>query len=158
MNLGAFGVVVALAQGGQECEKIASFAGLARRRPALAALMTVFMVSLAGIPGTAGFIAKFWIFAAAVKSDIIGLTILGVLMSVVSLYYYLRIPVMMYMQEPSEESESLEIATGEAIVLGICALAVLFFGIFPNGGLWGPFTELRLLDWARDSVTFLFGA
>ena len=139
MNLGAFGVVVALAQGGQECEKIASFAGLARRRPALSALMTVFMVSLAGIPGTAGFIAKFWIFAAAVKSDIIGLTILGVLMSVVSLYYYLRIPVMMYMQEPSEESESHEIPTGEAVVLGICVVAVLFFGIFPNGGLAGPF-------------------
>ncbi len=158
MNLGAFGVVVALAQGGQECEKIASFAGLARRRPALAALMTVFMVSLAGIPGTAGFIAKFWIFAAAVKSDIIGLTILGVLMSVVSLYYYLRIPVMMYMREPSDESEPLEIATGEALVLGICALAVFFLGIFPNGGLPGLFAELRLLDWARDSVTFLFGA
>ena len=158
MNLGAFGVVVALAQGGQECEKIESFSGLARRRPALSALMTVFMVSLAGIPGTAGFIAKFWIFSAAVKSEIIGLTILGVLMSVVSLYYYLRIPVMMYMREPSEESEPLEIATGEALVLGICAVAVLFLGIFPNGGPMGLFSGLRLLDWARDSVTFLFGA
>ena len=63
---------------------------------------------------------------------------------------------MMYMQEPSEESESLEIATGEALVLGICALAVFFFGIFPNGGF--PFAELQLLDWARDSVVFLFGA
>ena len=156
MNLGAFGVVVALAQGGQECEKIESFTGLARRRPALAALMTLFMLSLAGLPGTAGFIAKFTIFAAAVKADLIWLTIAGVLMSVVSLYYYLRIPVLMYMRESSEEGEVLEVASGESLTLAACAFAVLFFGIFPNGGNF--LSDAHLLDWARESVRFLFGA
>jgi NADH-quinone oxidoreductase subunit N len=149
MNLGAFGVVVALAQHGQDCERVESFAGLARRRPGLAALMALFMISLAGIPGTAGFIAKFTIFAAAVKADVIWLTILGVLMSVVSVYYYLRIPVLMYMREPGEESPRMEISSGEALVLGLCALAILWLGILPNGG------SFPLVDWARQSVGLL---
>jgi NADH-quinone oxidoreductase subunit N len=146
MNLGAFGVVVVLANRGQDCEKLESFAGLARTRPGLAGLMTLFMISLTGIPGTAGFMAKLWIFAAAVEADLIWLTILGVLMSVVSVYYYLRIPVLMYMHDASDEAPRLEIASGEAFVLALCAFAVLFFGIFPNE------TALPLLDWARASV------
>jgi NADH-quinone oxidoreductase subunit N len=156
MNLGAFGVVVALAQHGHDCERIESFAGLSRTRPVLAALMTLFMLALAGIPGTAGFIAKFTIFAAAVQADVIWLTILGVLMSVVSVYYYLRIPVLMYMREPSEEAPRLEISSGEGLVLGVCAFAVLFLGIFPNYGTLPLFGDVHVLDWARDSVQRLF--
>ena len=115
MNLGAFAVVVALAQKGQDCERVEAFAGLAHRRPGLAALMTLFMLSLAGIPGTVGFIAKFTIFAAAVNADVIWLTILGLLMSVVSVFYYLRLPVLMYMREPSDEgAPRREVASGEA--------------------------------------------
>ncbi len=156
MNLGAFGVVVALAHHGHDCERMESFAGLAKSRPALAAMMTLFMVSLIGIPGTAGFIAKFAIFSAAVRADVIWLTIIGVLMSTVSVYYYLRLPVLMYMSDPADEAPRMEIATGEALVLGFCALAVLFLGIFPNHGTLPLIGEVQVLDWARASVRLLF--
>jgi len=156
MNLGAFGVVVALAQRGQDCERIESFAGLSRSRPGMAALMTVFMLSLAGIPGTVGFIAKFNIFVAAIRADLIWLPVLVVLMSVVSVFYYLRIPVLMYMREPSEEEPRREIASGEAAVLGFCAVAVLFLGIFPNDGSLPLIGDLPVLDWASASVERFF--
>jgi NADH-quinone oxidoreductase subunit N len=158
MNLGAFGVVVALAHRGQDCERIESFAGLARTRPGLAALMTLFMVSLAGIPGTAGFIAKFTIFSAAVSAGEVPLTILAVLMSVVSIYYYLRIPMLMYMREPSEEAPRMEISSFEAVVLCACALVVLFLGIFPNDGSLWILGDIPALDWTRQSVQLFFGS
>jgi NADH-quinone oxidoreductase subunit N len=158
MNLGAFGVVVALAHRGQECEKVDSLAGLSRTRPGLAALMTLFLISLTGIPGTAGFIAKFAVFAAAVDAGLIWLAILGVLMSAVSVYYYLRIPVVMYMQEPPEDAERIEISSGEIAVLSVCAFGVLFFGVFPNAGTLFVFGDVQLLDWARESVKLLFAA
>jgi NADH-quinone oxidoreductase subunit N len=158
MNLGAFGVVVALAHHGHDCERIDTFAGLARNRPGLAALMTLFLLSLAGIPGTAGFMAKFNIFLAAVHADIIWLPVILVLTSVVSVFYYLRIPVLMYMHEPSEEAPRMEIASGEALALCFCAAAVLFLGVFPNEGSL-PFFDLELpvLDWASESVKQFFG-
>jgi NADH-quinone oxidoreductase subunit N len=158
MNLGAFGVVVALAHHGQDCERVDSFAGLARNRPGLAALMTLFLLSLAGIPGTAGFIAKFNIFFAALHADIIWLPVILVLTSVISVFYYLRIPVLMYMREPSEEAPRMEIASGEALALCFCAVAVLFLGIFPNEGSL-PFVglELPVLEWASESVKQFFG-
>ncbi len=158
MNLGAFGVVVVLAHRGRDCERIESFAGLARSRPVLAALMTVFLVSLAGIPGTVGFIGKFTVFAAATRAGEVPLVIVGVLMSVVSLYYYLRVPVLMYMREPGEEAPRMQISTGEGLVLCVCAFGVLFLGIFPNEG-WLPFigpVGPPLLDWARESVSYFF--
>jgi len=156
MNLGAFGVVVALAHRGQDCERMESLAGLARSRPGLAALMTLFMISLAGIPGTAGFMGKIMVFSAAVSAGEVPLAILGVLMSVVSVYYYLRVPVLMYMREPSEEGPRMQIASGEAVVLAVCAFGVVYLGLFPNGSL--PFFgDVHVLDWARDSVRHLFG-
>jgi NADH-quinone oxidoreductase subunit N len=158
MNLGAFGVVVVLAHRGHDCDRIDSFAGLARLRPGLAAVMTLFLLSLAGIPGTVGFIAKFTVFAAAVRADIIWLTIVGVLMSAVSVYYYLRIPVLMYMREPDDEKPRMEISTGEGFVLAVCALAVLFLGIFPNHAMLPLVGEFHVLDWSRESVRLLFGA
>jgi NADH-quinone oxidoreductase subunit N len=153
MNLGAFGVIVALARNGQDLDRISDFAGLSRTRPGLAALMTLFMISLAGIPGTVGFIAKFTIFAAAVNAGHVALTILAVLMSVVSVYYYLRLPVAMYMSEPAEEGVRPETSTGEGLVLGLCGAAVVFLGIFPNHPpilAW-----IHALDWARASVAML---
>jgi NADH-quinone oxidoreductase subunit N len=158
MNLGAFGVVVVLAHHGQDCERIDTFTGLARTRPGLAALMTVFLLSLAGIPGTAGFIAKFNVFFAAVHAEMIWLSITVVLTSVISVFYYLRIPVLMYMHDPSEEAPRMEIASGEALALGLCAAAVLFFGIFPNEGSL-PLVDIELpaLDWASESVKQFFG-
>jgi NADH-quinone oxidoreductase subunit N len=156
MNLGAFAVVVALANRGADCERMDDFAGLARTRPGMAALMTLFMISLAGIPGTAGFMGKIMVFSAAVSAGEVPLAILGVLMSVVSVYYYLRLPVLMYMREPGEKPPRMEIATGEIFVLAVCAGGVLFLGIFPNGA--GPLANLQVLEWARESVAQLFGA
>jgi NADH-quinone oxidoreductase subunit N len=157
MNLGAFGVVVALANRGQDCERMSSFAGLAQRRPGLAALMTLFMVSLAGIPGTAGFTGKFLIFKSAVDAGQVPLAILGVLMSVVSVYYYLRVPVLMYMRDPSDEVPRLGLDSGEIAVLTICAAGVLYLGLFPNGSLPG-IGEVHVLDWARHSVEALLSS
>jgi NADH-quinone oxidoreductase subunit N len=156
MNLGAFAVVVALAQRGADCERIESFAGLAKSRPALAALMTLFLLALAGIPPTVGFFAKFSIFMAAVNAGEVPLAILGVLMSVVSVYYYLRIPVLMYMREPGDQTNRGELSSGEIFVLTVCAIAVLFLGVFPNDG-WLPLLgDLHVMDWARHSVADLF--
>jgi NADH-quinone oxidoreductase subunit N len=149
MNLGAFGVVVALAQGGQESERIDDFAGLAHKRPALAAVMTLFLVALAGIPGTAGFMGKFYVFSAAVKSGYVNLAILGVLTSVVSVYYYMRVPVAMYMNEARDE-EPAEASTSELLVLALCALAVIYLGIFPNHD--PIFGAIRALEFASTAV------
>jgi NADH-quinone oxidoreductase subunit N len=156
MNLGAFGVIVVLASRGRDCERMESLAGLARTRPVLAALMTLFMISLAGIPGTAGFMAKWQLFAAAVAAGEVPLAILGVLTSVVSVYYYLRVPVLMYMREPGEEVPRMGSGFFELLVLGICAFAVIFLGLVPNG--WGWLENVHVLDWARDSVRGLFAS
>ena len=165
MNLGAFAIVVALAQGRRDCERVASFAGLSRARPGLAALMTLFLLALAGIPPTAGFFAKFGLFSAAVGAGFVPLAIVGVLMSVVSVYAYLRIPVLMYMREPGEfAGPPAEAQSGERFVLFVCAVVVLALGVLPNGGtlldfsLGGQAFVLRLppvLDWARAAVAAL---
>jgi NADH-quinone oxidoreductase subunit N len=156
MNLGAFGVMVALADRGRDWDHIEDFAGLARKRPGLAALMTLFMLSLAGIPGTVGFIAKFQVFAAAVQGGYIPLTVIAVLGSVVSVYYYLRVPVWMYMREPGDVAPRSGIDTTEGIVLVACAFAVVLFGIFPNGGLplW-LLEDASALSWAREAAAAL---
>jgi len=152
-NLGAFAVIVALANRGQDTDRIEQFAGLAERRPGLAALMTLFMLSLAGIPGTVGFMAKFHLFLAAVRGGEVVLTIVAVLTSVISVYFYLRLPVVMYMREPSEADVRRDISSGEATVLAVCAFAVLLLGILPNQP---PFlTWIRALDWTRESVALL---
>ncbi len=124
----------------------------------MAALMTLFMISLAGIPGTAGFMGKFKIFMAAVEVGEITLLIVGVLMSAVSVYYYLRVPVLMYMHEPNDQPHRLEISSGEGLVLVVCALAVIFLGVVPNAVPTLLFGDLHVLDWARSSVGMFFGS
>jgi NADH-quinone oxidoreductase subunit N len=158
MTLGAFAVVVALANRGSDCERMESFAGLAQTRPGLAALMTLFMISLAGIPGTAGFMGKFHIFMAAVEVGEIWLLVVGVMMSVVSVYYYLRVPVLMYMHEPNDHPRRTDISSGESLVLIFCAFAVIILGLFPNEVPTLLFDDLHVLDWARSSVRMFFGS
>jgi NADH-quinone oxidoreductase subunit N len=155
MNLGAFAVLVALATGGKDCEELEDLAGLASRRPGLAALMTLFMLSLAGIPGTVGFTAKFFLFKSAVDAGLVGLTVVAVLGSLVSIYYYLRIPVAMYMREPGAARLRPEASTGELLVLTICASAVVGFGLFPSHAP-GFLSGLAPLEWARQGVALLF--
>jgi len=155
LNLGAFGVVVALTHRGHDADRFEEYAGLARRRPALAALMTLFMVGLAGIPGTAGFWAKLRIFMAAVQADQVPLVVIAVFGSLVSVYYYLRLPVLMYMREPGDAAGRLRLTVGESIALAVCATGVLVLGILPNNGPEDTLSFVRAFDWTRESVAAL---
>ena len=131
MNLGAFGMVIQLRKGGLEGDEIADFAGLGKRNPLSAFIMLVFMFSLAGIPPTAGFIGKFYVFMAAVQADLAWLAVLGVIGSAISAYYYLRVVMVMYMKEPNQ---TVVLSTPRAAVLAltVAAVAVLALGIFPG--------------------------
>jgi NADH-quinone oxidoreductase subunit N len=108
--------------------------------------MTVFMFSLAGFPPTAGFMGKFYVFSAAVKSGFVGLVIIGVLNSLVSVYYYLRVVVIMFMHPPQAEAQRIPIAFGAALVLLISVWGVLQMGILPDS----------LLSLAQASVSSIF--
>jgi NADH-quinone oxidoreductase subunit N len=136
MNLGAFGVVITVAAGGRDCERIEDFAGIAHVRPWLAAALTLFLLALAGIPGTAGFWAKLLVFDAAVGAGRVGLVMVAVLGTVVSIYYYLRLPIAMYMRD-APEGELGAASTNELVVLLGCAAVVLYLGFFPNAGIPG---------------------
>ncbi len=103
MNIGAFTVVLALQQHNENDVALDKLAGLASRRPGLALLMTIFMFSLTGVPPLAGFFAKLYVFGAAVNGGLVWLVVIGGLNSAVSAYYYLRVIVSMYMQEPAAE-------------------------------------------------------
>jgi NADH-quinone oxidoreductase subunit N len=155
-NLGAFAVIIALTNRGQEADRLEDFAGLARSRPALAALMTLFVLSLAGMPGTAGFIGKWQVFLAAVREGYVGLTIIAVLTSLVSFYYYLRLPVLMYMREPGAELPRMRLHSAEGVVLAVCAIAVIALGLFPGEG---PLflSWVHAIDWTRESAAVLAG-
>jgi NADH-quinone oxidoreductase subunit N len=146
MNIGVFTVVITLGKKGQENTNLEDYKGLGSRSPVLAILMTIFLLSLAGFPPTAGFMAKFYVFSSAVKSGFVGLVIIGVLNSLVSVYYYLRIVVFMFMQPPTAESEKIRLAFGAGLVLLISTWFVLLMGILPQS----------LLSWAQASVSSIF--
>ncbi|MFH2011446.1 MAG: NADH-quinone oxidoreductase subunit N [Pseudomonadota bacterium] len=142
MNLGAFAVIILYGRKGEENLDINNYAGMGFKYPALALLMSVFIFSLAGIPPTAGFVAKFYIFSAAIKSGYIWLAIIGVMNSLVSVYYYLRVTVMMYMNEPVKDFPGLKWTPSMAIALIIAVIGTLLIGLFPS-----PYLEM-----ARQSV------
>ena len=132
MNLGAFAVVILYGRKGEENILVTDYSGMASRYPLLAAAMAVFMFSLAGIPPTAGFVGKFYIFSAAVKAGYVGLAIIGVLNSALSVYFYLRVTVMMYMRSPDKEpAGGLDFSPGMVIALLITVFFTLQMGIFP---------------------------
>ncbi len=139
MTIGAFTVISVLAKDHEDKDQIDDLAGLSVLRPFLAFVMAVCMFSLAGIPPFAGFMAKFQLFKAAIQastelgdSSLLWLAIIGVLNSAVSLYYYLRIPVVMYMRDPEREADPDSMAGFERLVLFVCAAAVFVLGIFPH--------------------------
>jgi NADH-quinone oxidoreductase subunit N len=131
MNLGAFGVLSVLEQKGEKNLTFDDYSGLARRRPLIAALMAIDMLSLAGIPPFAGFFGKYYLFVAAVQANLTWLAILGVLTSVVSVYYYLRLIMVMYFREGGEgETVSPSRICLAALTFG--ALMVIGLGIYPS--------------------------
>ena len=139
MTLGAFTVVALLRKGGLEGDEIQDFTGLAKRQPVAGLLMLVFMVSLAGIPPTAGFIGKFYLFLAAVKAGLVWLAVVAVLFAAVSAYYYLRVVMVMYMLDPEPGEGPLpRLATSPAltVVLASTLGGVVLLGLFPNPLVW----------------------
>jgi NADH-quinone oxidoreductase subunit N len=129
-NLGAFVAIIAISNR-TGSDEITSYAGMARRSPLLALGLTLCLISLTGIPPTAGFIAKIYIFDAAVQSDLVWLVIIGVLNSVVSAYYYLRVVLQMYAEEPTSE-EQVPAGPALGLALAIAIGGVLFIGILPS--------------------------
>jgi NADH-quinone oxidoreductase subunit N len=135
-NIGAFAVVTYFARKDEKYVVIEDFAGLAQRQPMMAAMMTIFLLSLIGVPLTGGFFGKFYIFKAALDSNLIWLTVLGLLNSAVAAYYYLYLLVVMYMKEPGESGENLPpVGFGLKLAVYACAIGTLILGIFPSAVL-----------------------
>jgi NADH-quinone oxidoreductase subunit N len=145
-NLGALGIVALLGTAEHPHDQLRDFAGLWRTRPALAGLMTVFLLSLGGFPPTAGFIGKWYIFAAAVQNGHYWLAIIGVLSSVVSVFFYLRIVVMMYMTEDASAPARPRVSAPSMAALGFATLAVFYLGVLPA----------RVIDYALQSIQTIF--
>lgn len=132
MNIGAFAVVSHLAGSGERFTSIDDYAGLGRRAPLLAFTLTIFMLSLIGIPLTAGFFAKYYVFTAALNSNLIWLSIIGLVNSAVAAYYYLRLIVVMYMREPTVEIEPVRVAPAMGLALVLAAIATIYLGVAPG--------------------------
>ena len=130
-TFGIFGIIILLGRKGEENLEIENYSGLAYRHPILALSMTVFLLSLGGLPPFAGFIAKFYIFSAAIQEGLVTLVIIAVLNSAISFYYYLKVVVFMYMKEPEAEFKiSLTPLTLFVVFIGVTATISL--GIFPG--------------------------
>ena len=135
MTFGAFAIVAMLRKGGIEGENIEDFTGLAKRQPVPALLMLIFMVSLAGLPPTAGFIGKLYVFMSAVEAGMAWLAAVALIFAVISAYYYLRLVMVMYMREPSDLSSvtpQLVMSPTLSIVLACAVAGVVIFGVYPN--------------------------
>ena len=135
VKLGAFTIVSQLGGEGEKYLSIDDYAGLSERQPFVAAMLSLFLLSLLGLPITAGFFGKFYIFKAAVSSHLIWLAVLMAINSVIGAYYYLRLIVAMYMREPSAEVAAItpvRFPLTVNIVLVICALGTIYFGLLPN--------------------------
>jgi NADH-quinone oxidoreductase subunit N len=135
MNIGAFAVISVLGGKGEEKVNVSDYNGLGYRHPVAAIAMSLFLFSLAGIPPTAGFMGKFYIFSAAIKEGYLGLAIVGVINSVISVYYYLRVTVAMYMKSPDITDEiPIRGLFSPACILAIIisAYGVLRLGLFPS--------------------------
>jgi NADH-quinone oxidoreductase subunit N len=145
-NLAAFAVIGLLATGDRANDDLASMAGLSNRHPALAAVFSVLLLSLGGIPPTAGFVGKWYIFSAAVRSGDYPLAIIGVLTSVVSIFFYLRVIVMMYMAEPVDLPRSPEPSRAATFTLAATVVVTFYLGILPA----------QFLDLAARSIGSLF--
>src|SRR6059058_3309898 len=145
MNFGAFAVVTAVAAGGEQTAELSHWRGLFYRRPFLATVMTIFMLSLAGIPPTVGFFAKLFVFQALVTAQIWAPLVVAVIMTIVSFYYYLRVIVVMLAQPDGAVAES-RVGFSTSTVLGAAAVVTVVLGVFPS----------VVLDWASHAASLHF--
>ena len=148
MNVGAFAVVSHFANVGERYVTLQDYEGLGRRAPFLAGALGIFLISLIGIPITGGFFAKFYVFSAALKSNLVWLTIIGVVNSAVGAYYYLKIIVVMYMREAREEVPVLPVPVALGAALTITLVATIYLGVLPG----------RVLDFTQRSAKQLIHA
>ena len=132
MNMGSFAAVIALSKKDKEYLELEDYAGIGFKYPWIGATFSVFLLSLAGFPPTGGFLAKFYVFSAAVKQGLVPLVIIGVLASLISVFYYLRIVVYMYMREPSREVDIVVENPALFLVLFLCLYGVLQLGLYPG--------------------------
>jgi NADH-quinone oxidoreductase subunit N len=142
MNVGAFAVISHFSNAGEKYVTLEDYEGLGRSSPLLAATLTIFLLSLIGIPLTGGFFAKFYVFSAAVKANLIWLTIIGVLNSGIGAYYYLRIIVVMYMREARKEIPVTPIPWSLGLALASCMAVTIYLGVLPGS----------VLQYAQDSA------
>lgn len=145
-NLGAFGVIALLGTRDRANDDLRDYAGLFKSHPALAVLMTFFLLSLGGFPPTAGFIAKWYVFSAAIGSGYYGLAIIGVLSSVVSVFFYLRIVVMMFMTDRDARPVPAPITALAMSGLVLALVGVLYLGVLPTA----------VIDFAQASISTIF--
>jgi NADH-quinone oxidoreductase subunit N len=145
-NLGAFGVLAVMETTHHPGDRVIDFAGLGKTQPVLAALMTVFLLSLGGLPPTAGFVAKWYVFSAAIKAGYVGLALVGVLTSVIAVFVYLRIVVTMYMTEGVSPIAVPPVPKIAAAALVASAILIFYLGILPS----------RLLELAAGSIASIF--
>lgn len=143
MNIGAFAVVYILEGEGKEANSIYRFKGLAKRNPLLAAAMSLFMLSLAGFPPTAGFFGKLYVFVAAIKQGYVLIAVMAVVASMIAVYFYLRVIVMMYFHE-SEKSAAVEINFGMSALVAVSSVIIILVGFYPS----------LLMKLAFDSIPF----
>ncbi|MGB6941029.1 MAG: proton-conducting transporter membrane subunit, partial [Bryobacteraceae bacterium] len=133
MNIGAFAVITHFSRQGEKFVNIEDLAGLGWKQPVTAGLFTIFLLSLIGVPLTGGFFGKFYIFRAALDANLVWLAILGLLNSAVAAYYYLRVLVVMYMNEPGEATLAVQpVGMGIGATLWVAAVGTLVLGIFPS--------------------------
>ncbi len=143
-NAGAFALVALLRKNGQPGEMLEDFNGLVKRHPAASVAMLLFLLSLAGIPCTAGFIGKWWLFGAAIRVNLAWLAVVAVLNSVVSLYYYARVMVAIFIREGDGEGK-INVPLPLYVAIGAAGLFTLLIGVYPQ-----PFIRL-----ARFAVAML---
>ncbi len=132
MNIGAFAIVILIGKKGESNGNVQDFAGFGAKHPVLAVAMTIFLFSLAGMPPTAGFIGKFYLFSGAIQKGYIWLAVIGVLNSAASVYYYLRVMVYMYMKDSTEEFDWMQLTAPVALCIAISVIGSLIPGIVPS--------------------------
>lgn len=146
MNVGAFAVVSHFASAGERYVTLEDYAGLGRRSPGMAATLTIFLLSLIGIPITGGFFAKVYVFSAALQSNLVWLVVIAVINSAIAAYYYLRIIVVMYMRDAREPAPPVEhVSAPLGVALALSAAATIYLGVLPG----------RVLDYASRGAALL---
>jgi NADH-quinone oxidoreductase subunit N len=136
-TIGTFGVIALCERAGEEAVQVRDYAGLGRRQPLLALALSLFLLSLVGLPPLAGFVGKVYLFGAAVRAGYVWLAVIAVLNSALAAYYYLRVIVYMYMEEPVEASASWTPSFAGGLALAVALIGIVLLGVMP-----APFVDL----------------